>query len=72
MFEIIMMFAFLYAAVCQLFPGKQESTKAPSKKTGRPRKEIFRGLHLPAHRSQTTPIPPTTSKNRSHQYAHAA
>lgn len=32
MFEIIMLFAFLYAATCQLLPGKANAPKKPTAK----------------------------------------
>ena len=64
MFEIIMLFAFLYAATCQFLPERPETTRTPLHKNSRPHKERGRMLRM----DQT----PAKVKSRSHSYAHAA
>jgi len=72
MFEIIMLFAFLYAATCQLLPEKTVTTGAPLPKKSRPdRKEPSSSRPL-VQRHQSKRKSPAKEKSRSHSYAHAA
>jgi hypothetical protein len=66
MFEIIMLFAFLYAATCQLFPERPAATSLPSKKRSQPGKKKSNSV------SPSLPRKPAKAKGRSHHYAHAA
>jgi hypothetical protein len=66
MFEIIMLFAFLYAATCQLFPERAVTTRLPSKRKSRPGKKRNNSM------APSMPRKPAKAKSRSHHYAHAA
>ena len=68
MFEVIMLFAFLYAATCQFLPKRPATTRTPLHKNSRPHKERGRMLRMSAQKDQT----PVKVKSRSHNYAHAA
>ena len=72
MFEVIMLFAFLYAATCQLFPEEPSATKSPSKKRYKSREsknDIFR---LSSKNHRATQKKSSKTKSRSHSYADAA
>jgi hypothetical protein len=69
MFEIIMLFAFLYAAACQLFPERPTTTRASHHEKGQQDKEDAGLLQRPEQKDRTTS---TKSKSRCHRYAHAA
>jgi hypothetical protein len=66
MFEIIMLFAFLYAATCQLFPERSAKARAPINKKSLPNRK----KRILMHRS--TKQHSVKTKSRSHSYAHAA
>ena len=63
MFEIIMLFAFLYAATCQLFPERPVTTRSPSNRKSRPGKKKGNSVSLAKLRK---PV------KKSRNYAHAA
>jgi hypothetical protein len=69
MFEIIMLFGFLYAATCQLLPEKSTPTRAPQRKKGQSCKQKNDSSHLAVRKDQSMC---EKVKNRSHNYAHAA
>lgn len=72
MFEIIMLFAFMYAATCQLLPERPATTKSSSDKRSRPGKGKSYSLHLPTKKHRTTQKTSAKAKRRSHSYAHVA
>ena len=65
MFEIIMLFAFLYAATCQLFPKEPATRRSSSKKGYRPREAKNSVFNLPTQNC----LP---SKNRLRSQDHGA
>ncbi len=66
MFEVIMLFAFLYAATCQLFPERPTRTRAPINKKSLQSSKRRVLLHKSAQQRSVK------TKSRSHSYAHAA
>jgi hypothetical protein len=72
MFEIIMLFAFLSAAVSQLLPERPATTKAPFNKKGRHNMDKTSVLHRTAHKIRTKSEPSSEAKSQRHNYAYAA
>lgn len=72
MFEIIMLFAFLYAAICQLLPARSGATRSPLNQRGRPDKEETVASQGPAQKRRAIPEPLSKAIDRFHRYAHAA
>ena len=72
MFEIIMLFAFLYAATCQLLPAKTVATRPPLSKKNHSSKEKSIAARLAIRKYQATQSPSAKRKSRSHSYADAA
>ena len=72
MFEIIMLFAFLYAATCQLFPEEQAPTSSSSNKNCRPGKAKKSSLQRLPQKRRGAQKKPVKVKCRNHNYAHAA
>jgi hypothetical protein len=72
MFEIIMLFAFLYAATCQLLPAKTVMTRPPQSKKNRSSKEKRVAARLSVRKDQATQSLSAKRKSRSHSYADAA
>jgi len=72
MFEIIMLFAFLYAATCQLFPEGQAPTRSSSNKSCRPGNAKSSSLQRLSQKQRGTPKKTVKAKCRNHNYAHAA
>lgn len=66
MFEFIMLFAFLYAASCQLFPKRPVATKTQSGGKKHLVDRTTAGRHREVRQS------PLKRKSRSHEYARAA
>ena len=69
MFEIIMLFAFLWAATSQLLPGKRVTTRVSCRKTGPDKKDRKRHLHAASQKTEKKPV---KAKSRNHNYACAA
>lgn len=72
MFEIIMLFAFLYAATCQLFPKRPGTTRAPVNQQGQHGKEETATSQRSAQKNRTTPVHLSKTKSRYPRYAYAA
>jgi len=72
MFEIIMLFAFLYAATCQLLPERTVTTRPPQSKKDQTGKREKSATHFPINKDQATRRIPPKIKSRSHSYADAA
>jgi hypothetical protein len=72
MFEIIILFAFLYATTCQLFPEGPVTTRSSSKKKyrhGKAKKSVF---SLSPQKHLATLKKPVKGKSRNPSYADAA
>ncbi|GEM_PF-5734942 len=78
MFEIIMLFAFMYAATCQLFPEETATTRSSSKEKYQPREAKNRAFnlplqsHLPSQNHGSTQKKISKTRSRNHSYADAA
>lgn len=72
MFEITMLFAFLYAASCQLFPKRAAEASLPSRKKGQTTDASERIECQPKRGSCKKLKNPLKTKSRSHNYAYAA
>jgi len=72
MFEIIMLFGFLYAATCQLFPEESSTTRSSSKMKYRSVKSKNGAFHLPLQKHRATQKKLSKIKSRSYSYADAA
>ncbi len=72
MFEIIMLFGFLYAATCQLFPENSATPRTPRNKSGQVGKRSINSLPPEIQKNESTRKTPVKSKGRIHCYAHAA
>jgi hypothetical protein len=69
MFEIIMLFAFLYVATCQLFPKRPATSRSfLNRKTHLDKKKTSLS-HLS---SKKRPKPSAKTRSRNHSYARAA
>ena len=73
MFEIIMLFAFLYAAACQLFPERPVTTRTPF---GKNRQSCKGKPSLPQSppgpKDQKSSKNPVKAYSHNHNYAQAA
>lgn len=67
MFEVIMLFALMFAALCQLIPERSNKGKVPDDK-----KDYTASKTPPLLQSASKQKPLTHTKNRSHSYACAA
>jgi hypothetical protein len=72
MFEIIMLFAFLYAATSQLFPERPTITRAPLDKKGRRDRESDGMPQRRAQKGRTVAGPSSKPQSRCHSYVRAA
>ncbi len=72
MFEITMLFAFLFAATCQLLPERPATTRTPLPRKNRFGKEGGDSLRLEVQKGHAAQALSLKIKSRNHSYAHAA
>jgi hypothetical protein len=72
MFEIIMLFAFLYAATCQMFPERPAPKRSPLSNKSLSSKKENGSLRKPTQKHRAAQKLSVKSKSRNHNYAHAA
>ena len=72
MFEIIMLFAFLYASTCQLLPQTPPATKPPRQKRHHLEHGIGNRLPLGRQKGQAAPESQIKMQRNNRNYAHAA
>lgn len=72
MFEIIMLFAFLYAAASQLLPAGPSTTRAPSNGKTRHGREKTGSEQRPAQKRTSAQALPAKTENGGQHFAQAA